>query len=61
MTTPTYEEVRRDPELLNTILQAARCERSQAVHHLIAAAFRGIFSRPRRLASRSSLQTSPCG
>jgi FAD/FMN-containing dehydrogenase len=59
--TITYEAVRRNPELLNELLQNARRERSRAVHRLVSRALRALFWRPRRPAAALALRTSACG
>ncbi|MGH8682861.1 MAG: hypothetical protein ACREVS_06260 [Burkholderiales bacterium] len=57
----TYEAVRRNPELLDELDRAARRERSKAVGRAVVGAFRALFSRPQRPATRRALQTSACG
>jgi hypothetical protein len=57
----TYQDILRNPDLLDDLVRSAHRERSKAIGSAIAAAFRALFFRPRRPAARSPLQTSGCG
>ena len=57
----TYQDVLRNPDLLDGLVRSAHRERSRTMGRWIAAAFRALFSRPRRPATRPALQTSHCG
>jgi hypothetical protein len=46
MTPLTYEALRSDPKLIQPLLERARRERAQAVHRLLIAPIKALFTRP---------------
>ena len=56
----TYEAILRDPAVLDKLLRDARCERAEVTGRLFFAALEALFSRPRRPATKPTLQTSAC-
>jgi hypothetical protein len=57
----TYQNVLRNPDLLDDLVRSARRARSKAIGRGIVRAFRALFSRPRGPVARPALQTSRCG
>lgn len=57
----TYEDLNRDPKLLQALVQQARRERSEAVYQLVVAPLLRLFrAKPARRASAAALSAKPC-
>ena len=58
----TYEALRRDPKLLQALVQQARRERSEAVYQLVIAPVLRLFrAKPaRRATPAAALSAKPC-
>ena len=58
MSTPTYEALRSNPELLEALVRRARRQRAEAVQQLLIEPLKALFRTPPKAAP--ALRNKPC-